>query len=99
MPGVAKVSFAGYKVKVPGHPVLRIGLGIAMIGFGVLGFLPVLGFWMIPVGLAILSVDLPPVRRFYRVLTVRLGYWLHRRWPGLARKLGYGAPRSGKMSG
>ena len=99
MSQVAKVSVAGYKVRLPGHPMLRIGLGIVMIGCGFLGFLPVLGFWMVPLGLAILSVDIPPVRRFYRVMTVRLGYWLNRRWPGLARKLGYGAPRPGKMSG
>jgi hypothetical protein len=30
------------------------------------GFLPVLGFWMIPLGLLILSLDLPLVRRWRR---------------------------------
>jgi hypothetical protein len=39
------------------------------------GFLPVLGFWMIPLGLLVLSVDLPIVRRWRRQLTV----WWHRR--------------------
>ena len=95
---MAKVKFAGHRVKVPGHPVLRIGLGIVMVIGGMLGFLPVLGFWMIPLGLAILSIDFPPVRRFYRVTTVKLGYWLHRRWPEFARKVGYGAPRPGKTA-
>jgi hypothetical protein len=28
--------------------------------------LPVLGLWMIPVGLFILSIDFPPIRRFRR---------------------------------
>jgi hypothetical protein len=93
---VAKVNFAGYKVAVPGHPLLRIILGIALIIGGILGFLPVLGFWMIPLGLAVLSVDLPPVRRFRRNATVWIGSWLQRRWPGLATKFGYGQPRDGK---
>jgi hypothetical protein len=37
--------------------VLRVGLGIALILGGILGFLPILGFWMIPLGLIILAVD------------------------------------------
>jgi hypothetical protein len=28
-----------------------------------LGFLPVLGFWMLPIGLALLAYDVPPMRR------------------------------------
>jgi hypothetical protein len=91
-----RANFAGYKIKLPGHPMLRIGLGIMLVGFGLLGFLPILGFWMIPLGFAVLSVDLPPVRRFRRSMTVKFGYWLHRRRPGLARRFGYGAPRDGK---
>jgi hypothetical protein len=93
---MTKAHFAGYKLRLPGHPLLRIGLGILLIAGGFLGFLPILGFWMIPLGLVILSVDLPPVRRFRRWFTVRAGYWLHRRWPALARRLGYGKARDGK---
>ena len=91
-----KASFAGYKVKLPAHAGLRMGLGVLLVIGGFLGFLPVLGFWMIPLGLAILSVDLPPVRRFQRRLTVRFGSWLHRNWPNFARHFGYGTPREGK---
>ena len=29
---------------------------------GMLGFLPVLGFWMLPIGLALLAYDVPPMR-------------------------------------
>ena len=36
-------------------PVLRGVLGILLMGLGVLGFLPILGFWMIPLGLALLA--------------------------------------------
>jgi hypothetical protein len=94
---VAKVNFAGHKVKVPGHPLSRIALGVALCVGGVLGFLPILGFWMIPLGLIVLSVDLPPVRRFRRRATVKLGHWLQKRWPNIAKKTGFGRSRAGKL--
>ena len=43
--------------------LLRIFLGMALIVAGVFGFLPVLGFWMIPLGLAVIFLDAPLVRR------------------------------------
>jgi hypothetical protein len=58
---------------LPKSKPLRIGLGLVLVGCGLLGFLPVLGFWMIPLGLLVLSVDLPVVRRWRRQLTV----WWH----------------------
>jgi len=91
-----RAQFAGYKVKLPGHPLLRIGLGVVLVVGGILGFLPVLGFWMVPLGLAILAVDLPPVRRLQRRMTVKFGAWLHRRWPSSAHRFGFGKPRPGK---
>lgn len=93
---MAKTKFAGYTVRLPGHPALRIGLGIVLIIAGLLGFLPILGFWMVPLGVVILSVDLAPVRRFRRHATVRSGAWLHRRWPRFARRVGYGEPRESR---
>jgi hypothetical protein len=93
---VPKVKFAGYSVNVPGSPILRVALGILLILGGFLWFLPVVGFWMLPLGVAVLSVDMPPVRRFRRSATVKIGYWLHLRWPWLAKKFGYGEPRDGK---
>ncbi|HTO41508.1 MAG TPA: hypothetical protein VL026_11075 [Rhizomicrobium sp.] len=44
-----------------------------MIGGGTLGFLPILGFWMLPLGLLILSVDYHPVRRLRRKIEVWWG--------------------------
>lgn len=41
---------------------VRVPAGIALTGGGVLGFLPVLGFWMLPIGLALLAYDVPPMR-------------------------------------
>ncbi len=41
-----------------------------MIG-GVLGFLPVLGFWMFPLGIVLLAIDLPWLRGpFARLLAL-----------------------------
>ncbi|AIQ90765.1 protein of unassigned function [Methylobacterium oryzae CBMB20] len=35
---------------------------LALIGGGVLSFLPVLGLWMLPLGLALLSEDIPALK-------------------------------------
>ncbi|MEM6464069.1 MAG: PGPGW domain-containing protein [Pseudomonadota bacterium] len=56
---------------MPQSRALRIALGCLFVIGGILGFLPVLGFWMIPLGLFILSHDLPTVRRWRRRLVLR----------------------------
>jgi purine-cytosine permease-like protein len=85
---VKTVNFLGKRIPVPGNMVLRVGLGLVMIVGGVLGFLPVLGYWMLPLGLLILSIDFPMVRRFRRNITVKLGDWFKTRWPNAARRIG-----------
>tara|TARA_R110002020_G_scaffold23525_7_gene78247 strand:- start:12684 stop:13013 length:330 start_codon:yes stop_codon:yes gene_type:complete len=57
---------------LPQHPRARIALGAGLVAGGTLGFLPVLGFWMIPLGLLVLSQDLPMVRRWRRNFVVRM---------------------------
>ncbi len=42
---------------------LRSVAGLLLIVGGVFGFLPVLGFWMIPLGAAIIAVDVTLMRR------------------------------------
>ena len=69
-----KIRFANHHFHLPQSKPVRVGLGILLVACGLLGFLPVLGFWMIPLGLLVLSVDLPAVRRQRRKLTV----WWHR---------------------
>lgn len=44
-------------------PVLRAILGILFCIGGVFGFLPVLGFWMFPLGLAFIALDIPFLRK------------------------------------
>ena len=42
---------------------MRLPLGCVLVAGGTLGFLPVLGFWMLPIGALLLGEDIPPVRR------------------------------------
>lgn len=55
---------------------LRKGIGVLLVIGGLLGFLPILGFWMVPLGLALLAVDYPVVRRVWRRTVV---WWGRRR--------------------
>lgn len=76
---MASVKIGSSKFKVPGSPVIRVLAGISLIISGILGFLPILGFWMIPLGVIFLSVDFHPIRRFRRRFDVKYGRWQRRR--------------------
>nr|WP_255616845.1 hypothetical protein [Aurantimonas sp. VKM B-3413] len=69
----------GRRLPLPASRAGRVAIGSGLAAGGVLGFLPVLGFWMLPLGLLVLSVDLPPVRRFRRRMDVKWGKWRQRR--------------------
>jgi hypothetical protein len=69
-----KIRFASRELHLPQSRTVRVGIGIVLVAGGLVGFLPVLGFWMIPLGLLVLSVDIPIVRRWRR----RLALWWHR---------------------
>ncbi len=86
---MAKLKFGDRTLKLPTNKLARIIIGILLIIGGILGFLPVLGFWMIPLGLMILSIDIPTVRRWRRKTTVKLGDRLIKSYPKIAHKLGF----------
>lgn len=46
----------------PGSRILRIPLGILLIFGGIFSFLPILGIWMLPLGLLVLALDLPALQ-------------------------------------
>lgn len=50
----------------------RIVIGLFLLIGGILGFLPVLGFWMIPLGLIVLAIDIPMIRRFSHRIGLRV---------------------------
>lgn len=60
---------------LPRSRAARIALGASLVLLGLVGFLPILGFWMVPLGLAILAIDVPIVRRFTRRARVAIGRW------------------------
>jgi hypothetical protein len=86
---LAKVRFGTKVVDLPGNRIARMGLGIFLVLLGFLGFLPILGFWMVPLGLIVLSVDIPLVRRVNRRLTVAVSRW----WTGRKPRRANGVSR------
>ena len=66
------------------YRLLRIPLALVLIPGGMLGFLPVLGFWMLPVGLLLLAVDIPAMQPTISSALIRgrrrLGLWRRRYW-------------------
>ena len=77
------VRLGSYRLPLPRSRILRIAIGVVFVLFGLLGFLPILGFWMVPLGLLILSVDIPRVRRWRR----RFAVWFARKYPRAAEKM------------
>ena len=71
-----RLVLGGLEIPVPRSRTGRIVTGTALVGGGFLGFLPILGFWMVPLGLIVLSHDIPAVRRRRRRLTV---WWSRRK--------------------
>ncbi|MCP4936570.1 MAG: hypothetical protein GY927_20820 [bacterium] len=74
-----KIRIGSKEFKLPKSQIARMTVGLLLIIGGILGFLPILGFWMIPLGLLVLSHDLPSVRRWRRNITLK--------WNGRGRKL------------
>ena len=61
----------------PSSRLVRIPVGVSLVGGGILGMLPLLGFWMLPLGLILLADDMRPLRGARdRVLG-----WIERRRP------------------
>lgn len=70
-----KLVLGSMQIPMPHSRFGRIAIGLALIIGGIFGFLPILGFWMVPLGFIVLSQDLPFVRRQKR----RLACWWARR--------------------
>jgi hypothetical protein len=61
----------------PSSRWVRLPVGVLLVCGGLLGFLPLLGFWMLPLGLVLLAEDLPPFRRVRDAVLD----WIERRRP------------------
>ncbi|MCO5158192.1 MAG: hypothetical protein M9945_15820 [Aquamicrobium sp.] len=71
-----RISVLGREFAMPQSRALRITIGVLLVFFGMLGFLPVLGFWMIPLGILVLSYEFATVRRWRRRFEL---WWAERR--------------------
>lgn len=69
-------------LRQPSAMLWRIPAAAVLIVGGILGFLPILGFWMVPLGLLLLAVDIP----LLRPPLVRLLHWIEQKWPASSRK-------------
>ena len=81
--------FAWFEAKLPPRPArfvgwlrqpssrfARIPLALLLIVGGIFSFLPVLGLWMLPLGLLLFAQDVPILQR---PLAQMLG-WIERKW-------------------
>ncbi|MGK6313520.1 hypothetical protein [Neorhizobium sp. DT-125] len=74
-PQSGKLALGSLRIPMPRSRIGRVIVGVVLIFGGTLGFLPILGFWMMPLGFLVLSHDLPLVRRQRR----RIALWWARR--------------------
>jgi len=63
-------------LREPSRRLVRIAAALLFILGGVFSILPVLGLWMLPVGLALLSEDIPGLK----VPLERSARWIARTW-------------------
>jgi hypothetical protein len=57
-------------------------MGGLLVLFGLFGFLPILGFWMLPLGLLLIARDVPALEP----PLARIFAWLNRRMPDWQQK-------------
>ena len=69
------ITVFGRQVAMPRSRALRVVIGASLVVLGCFGFLPILGFWMVPLGLLVLSYEFAAIRRFRR----RVALWWGRR--------------------
>ncbi len=73
-----------FEKHLPKNKLGRIIVGFVLIILGFFGFLPILGFWMIPLGIAVLAFDFEFARAILRKIRDSLT-WLRLRLDGRRR--------------
>ena len=72
----ARVGAAIAWLRKPSRYVIRFGAGTLLVIGGIFSILPILGIWMLPLGLALLAEDLPGLKPRLE----RAARWLETRW-------------------
>jgi hypothetical protein len=57
---------------------LRLSTAFLLIVGGLLWFLPILGLWMLPLGMFILADEIPPLKRWLAGMAIRAERWWNR---------------------
>ena len=78
---MSKIRLGNRTIALPENQIVRLTIGGLLVVGGLLGFLPVLGFWMLPLGFVVLATDVPAVRRMNRRVSVAAKRW----WTGTKR--------------
>ena len=63
-------------LRKPSSWLVRIPLAILLIAGGIFSFLPVLGLWMLPLGLLLFAQDVPILQK----PLARILGWIERKW-------------------
>lgn len=71
-------------LREPSRLWVRAIAGVLLILGGIFSILPVLGIWMLPLGLALISQDVPGLK----VPMERVARWIERRWAAIKRRHG-----------
>lgn len=66
-------------VRRPTSRLVRLPMGGLLVIGGVFGFLPILGFWMLPLGLIMIARDVPAIEP----PLARLFAWINRNFPSM----------------
>lgn len=69
-------------LREPSGRWVRLPLGVLLVAAGFFGFLPVLGFEFIPLGLLLIAQDVPPLRKPVASATL----WLEEKWVALKNR-------------
>lgn len=69
-------------LREPSSRWVRIPVGVLFILGGVFSFLPILGIWMLPLGILLLAQDIPVLKE----PTARMLVWAERRWTQWRRR-------------
>ena len=68
-------------LRQPSSRLVRIPLGFLLVLGGIFSFLPVLGIWMLPLGLLLLALDIPVLQNPVN----RTVIWGQRKWSNFQR--------------
>jgi hypothetical protein len=82
------------RLRHPDARLIRIPIGLLCIVGGIFSFLPVLGIWMLPLGLLLIALDVPFLRKPVAYSTI----WGMRKWASFRLRLARRWRSSGRAS-